>query len=106
MTTPDLSAFVTPCPDCKQPIMWPRTVTGQRMPVDAEAVPGGNVMVTVNPSGENLGCDVVNRADSRRLAAGGHLLYRHHRITCTKADRWARPHRKPAPAVSTAEGLF
>jgi hypothetical protein len=103
----DLSEFAELCPGCQQPILWPLTVTGAQMPVDAEPVLGGNVMVHVTPAG--LGCDVKSRADCRRLHAGGHLLYRHHRITCTRAEKWARPQRK-VPAVDTAgtpgEGLF
>jgi hypothetical protein len=107
----DLAGFIEPCPDCNQPILWPQTVNNVRMPVDAEPVGNGNVMVVrVDSHPLRLICNVVRRSDISKLAAGGHLLYRHHRITCTRAEKWARPQR-PAPAVSTAgdpgvEGLF
>jgi hypothetical protein len=113
---PAVATFAELCPDCQQPILWPWTSASagvNRMPVDAEPVDTGNVLVTVDSLNPNrIVCDVIgNRANRRKLAAGGHALYQHHRITCTRAEKWARPQRRPVPAVDTdlaerEKGLF
>jgi len=105
----DLSAFVTDCPDCRQPILWPFTKGGTtRMPVDAAPAANGNVLIVVDPTNpKRITCDVIgNRANRSRLRSGGWLLYLHHRLTCTKAEKWARPETRRKPAASTTEGLF
>jgi hypothetical protein len=112
---PAVSSFAEPCPDCQQPILWPWTNASSgvnRMPCDAEPVGvAGNVLISVDPANpERIVCDVIGngargRAHCRRLAAGGHPIYWHHRLTCTKADKWARPQKRPVPAVSTAGDL-
>lgn len=89
--------FARDCSNCRQPIMWAWTVTGDRMPIDADPVDNGNVMAFVD--GRRLRVDVIGDAPTRRKLRLGHWpLYRHHRLSCPMADQWARQtKRKTAP---------
>jgi hypothetical protein len=97
----DLAAvFAQPCNYCRQMIMWGNTAAGERMPVDADPTPFGNVRL--HRRGRVLTADVIGKAeDRRRLRLGGHPLFQHHRLSCTKAEQWARTQAKPTPAVDT-----
>jgi len=33
------------CPNCRQPVRWLLTTFGERMPVDADPVPGGTIAI-------------------------------------------------------------
>lgn len=108
----DLELFVRNCSDCRKPIMWPWTTNGERMPVDADPVPNGNVIVYPDPGNHRrLLADVIDKGLRRAgMAADGWKFRQHHRLSCPHADRWARKPKamrpKPtgiaaAPAVDT-----
>jgi hypothetical protein len=74
-----------PCPDCGRPILWLTTVTGARMPVDANPDPNlGNVILVGDTAA------VLGRAKARAARASGLELRTHHRLSCPHEGRWAR----------------
>ncbi|MEU5848960.1 hypothetical protein [Saccharopolyspora shandongensis] len=83
-----LDSHITPCPDCDEPIVWATTAKGVSMPVDAEPVNGGNVLLSVGSRGVHAGVLGVNQAAGARDR--GQPLYQHHRLSCPRAYRWAR----------------
>lgn len=117
----DLEVFHRVCSACRKPVMWPRSVaTGDLMPVDAEPTPGGNVLCRRSDDDpRRLVCDVIGRKATRAaMAEDGWPMWVHHRLSCPKADEWARQpkHRRPQPtglrpaptptAAPEPEGLF
>jgi hypothetical protein len=106
------SSYATPCPDCKQPILWPWTRASDctiQMPVDAGPTDRGNVKITVE--GRRLVADVIGKSDDRRkMILGGWPLYLHHSQSCTKSNSWSRnaPKRRPEPLRTTEapDGLW
>lgn len=117
----DLHWFRRACPDCREEIMWARTLKDEWMPLDADPVDGGNVLVFRDDSRavRRLVCDVVAQRPRREaMAADGWFFWQHHRLSCRYADQWARrtksqrpqpPAGTTAPTVSTPdapEGLF
>lgn len=71
------------CRDCGAPVVWTLTTANQRrMPVDAEPVEDGNVVLTSGNSGPEA--RVLTRAElDRRATRTG--LYRSHFSTCPNA---------------------
>lgn len=118
----ELEAFVRRCSDCRQPIMWAKTVASKLvewMPLDAAPVSTGNVAVYRDPARtRHLVCDVVGNPRKRAgMAADGWSFWQHHRLSCPHADRWARqpksmrpqpPATRATPIVDTVQpqGLF
>lgn len=75
----------------------------ERMPLDATPEPNGNVMVYRDDDNPRLLiCDVIgSKAHRAHLTRAGWPLYLHHRLSCPKADRWARGplSMRPAPPL-------
>lgn len=77
------------CRSCKQPITWTATDAGKWMPVDAEPVPTGNVLLG---GGNPPTARVLSGVSLQRARHAKCLLYRSHFATCPAA----RQHRKDA----------
>jgi hypothetical protein len=124
----DLELFERVCRrpvGCGGRIMWARTNASNRtewMPLDAEPADDGNVLAYPAPDNARLlVCDVLGHRSRAALDAmrdDGVLLFRHHRLSCPRADSWARqplsmrpgptgvrPAPKPEPEPEP-EGLF
>jgi hypothetical protein len=95
----DFELFVRPCSHCRERIMWAKTnASGRRewMPLDYDPAPRGNVLAYPAPDDRRLlVCDVLpdRGAGARRveqMRRDGWLLFLHHRLSCPKADQWAR----------------
>jgi hypothetical protein len=100
------------CRNCQQWIMWAWTRDGERMPLDAQPSEHGNVIAYRDPANRNRLLVTVYGATAaeprRRLAQmrrAGWPTYTHHRISCPKAEEWARTRGrkgrdlKPPPAA-------
>lgn len=86
-----------PCDYCADPIVWTITENARRMPVNAEATPGGNVLLHVDNA--SLVARVIGTAAERvRLERQGFTMRVHHKLTCRYADRWAGPPASRRPA--------
>lgn len=79
-----MSEPTTFCRSCGAPIRWAKTVDGNRMPVDFDPDPEGNL--ELRRSGFDLVAVVVTpRPDA--------VLYRPHFATCPDADEWRNRNR-------------
>src|SRR3972149_2281009 len=80
------------CRSCDAPIYWAQTVSsGKAMPVDAEPVPDGNVVLL------DCGGTVIARVLGRgETPPPGAVLRRAHHSTCPQADPWRRGRRRSA----------
>lgn len=95
----DFELFARTCSHCRAAIMWAKTnASGRRewMPLDYEPAPRGNVLAYPAPGDPRLlVCDVLadRGREARRLdemRRDGWLLFLHHRLSCPKAEQWAR----------------
>lgn len=100
----DLELHVKQCPDCRQPLLWAKTVAsdGQEwIPLDGDPIDSGNVIVFPDPSApRRLLADVVGNQHMRAgMRADGWHFWQHHRLSCPRADQWARrpKHLRPQP---------
>jgi len=75
---------VTTCASCGAEIIWCRTDTGKRMPVDAHPATDGNFILDGDPQLPTARS--VARVDSEP----GQPLHRSHFATCPHADRYRR----------------
>ncbi len=111
---------------CGGRILWARTVASgltEWMPLDAEPTPDGNILAYPDPTNRRrLICVVYdvrkNRARLAGMVADGWLLFQHHRLSCPRADQWARAPKSmrpgptgvrpapPPPEPDEPEGLF
>jgi hypothetical protein len=73
-----------PCKSCGRPIIFAITAKGRRMPLDADPVAGGNVLVTQED--EDLRAAVVDSASQPVTRP----LYRSHFVSCPNAARHRR----------------
>ena len=82
-----MAAFpIEPCRSCTQPVIWAKTKTGKRMPVNAEPSEDGNIRLARINGGPYA--DVLSPA---RLAAGTQEPLRtSHFVTCPDAPAWRR----------------
>lgn len=84
LQTVDGFAPVSNCRSCTAPIVWASTADGKSMPVNAEVVAGGNVVLAVD--GETITATVLDQdglfGDGPRHVA--------HFVTCPDAGRWRR----------------
>lgn len=84
------------CSSCGAPIVWCRTLTGKRMPVDVEADPvKGNVLITEAVHGRESGLMAITLSalnqDARDAAKKhGVVLRTSHFATCPNADQHRR----------------
>ena len=80
---------ISKCRSCGSPIVWGTTVaTGKRMPVDAEPVVGGNVVMTTGVDGPEL--LVVKEPERLRRLDEGEKLWISHFSSCQQARSWRR----------------
>lgn len=77
-----------PCNHCRAAILWAKTDGDRLMPVDADPVADGNVLLTVERDHLRAGVLGANQAAGAR--DHGLTLYRHHKLSCPHADRWCR----------------
>lgn len=72
------------CKSCRAPILWYHTVNGERMPIDAEPVAGGNVRI-IDGTAHVIGCtiDLFDATDDG-------IRYVPHFATCPDAKEWKR----------------
>jgi len=84
----DLLQHADRCCSCHARIVWARTATGERMPVDERATGNGNVLLMVQ--GGHLAAGVLTHAEAARRRAGGMALYISHFATCPNAGRHRR----------------
>jgi hypothetical protein len=80
------------CRSCDAPIIWATTPTGKAMPIDAEPVEGGNVVIFDGPEGPLA---VVTHASQ----APDKARYRAHFASCPNASqhRKQRKQRRASP---------
>lgn len=71
------------CRSCQAPVIWVRTEAGKAMPVDAEPVPNGNLLL-VAEQGKVIA--YVREPDMLNTSR-----YVSHFVTCGQADVWRRP---------------
>lgn len=71
------------CKSCGGPIYWGRTEAGRSMPVDAEPVPDGNVLLSDRHG--TVVARVLRRGEEPPVGA---KLRRAHHSTCPHADDW------------------
>lgn len=76
---------VASCRTCYAPIVWANTLNGERMPVDAEIVADGNVVLSDGPRG-SVTATVLDQAS---LFADGPRRKAHF-ATCPDAAGWRR----------------
>jgi len=77
------------CQSCGALIVWAETITGRRMPLDAEPTKEGNIILGVRHGQSPLA--LVQTAQSlARLVAKGERLYTSHFATCKFANQHRR----------------
>jgi len=87
------------CRSCKAPILWALTETGKRMPVDAEPVEGGNILLSHRQAATAPVAVVQGRDDIEQLRKqheqspqdGPLRLFTSHFATCPYAGQHRRP---------------
>jgi hypothetical protein len=88
---------LTRCNYCHDPIVWGTTSTDSRMPLDAEPVDDGNVLLLAD--GPVLRATVLGRAGQRQaFREQGHGLRLHHRLSCPQEKQWTTAARNVRPA--------
>lgn len=75
---------IAKCRTCERPIIWTRTVNGKWMPVDAEPVENGNLILLVPVDG------TPQSLVSKEGANVGFLHYRSHFVSCPQASEHRR----------------
>jgi hypothetical protein len=82
---------VAKCRSCGASIIWTDTVTGRRMPLDANPTTDGNIILGVRHG--NVPLALVQTAQAlARLKEYGSPLYTSHFATCPHADNHRRNH--------------
>lgn len=74
------------CRSCGAPIVWAVTRKGKRMPLDAEPVDGGNVVI-VEPARGSVP-PVAEVREPALTDPSGLARYTSHFATCPQADSW------------------
>ena len=70
------------CRSCKAPVYWAVTTAGNRMPVDVDQVPGGNVELVDRSAADPLARIVKPEPAVER--------YRSHFVSCPDRREWKR----------------
>lgn len=81
------------CRSCEAPIIWTRTTRGELMPIDADPVPDGNVVLTGRQVESRTGGYVPEskvEAATITLFDDGATRYLSHFATCPHAGEWRR----------------
>lgn len=76
------------CRSCDAPVVWCTTDRGDRMPVDADPVPHGNIAVTPGP--RRSVATVLDGEEVVAARARGARLHLSHFATCPAAKEWRR----------------
>lgn len=81
------------CGSCKAAVIWCRTSTGKRMPVDVEPVATGNLMLSADrPTPTVLVVSRTGRTPDQQL------LYLSHFATCPRSNQQRRRANRQKPA--------
>lgn len=84
------------CRSCEAPIFWVFTENGRRMPIDADPVAEGNVVLVQEGSGRRaivLGPPELFESDDLRELRQ-RTKYMPHHATCPHADEWRNTTRR------------
>lgn len=81
------------CQSCQAEILWARTPSGRRIPLDAEPNPDGNVILT----GYEDEARTLTKAELPAYRARGWRIWMPHHATCPNADEWRRRERRIRP---------
>ncbi len=84
------------CRSCGAPIVWARTNSGKAMPVDAEPVEDGNVVLRTGPD-QSVTAYVLSKRDAEGIQLDMYVsrdLYVSHFTTCPTANTWRRRRRR------------
>lgn len=73
------------CRSCSAPIVWARTSSGRKIPLDAEPNPDGNVTLD---DADPLPRATVHNRDQVSLLADEPEWWMPHHATCPNADEW------------------
>jgi hypothetical protein len=79
-----LDPYIRQCRSCEADIIWARTVTGRRMPVDADPDVGGTVQLEVI---QGFVRATVHTPTAETVRQG---LHHSHFSTCPDADEWRK----------------
>lgn len=79
------------CESCQASIVWARTQRGERMPVDADPSPAGNVVVT--GEGRERRAGVLTKGQAAGARAAGQELFLSHFASCPMASDHRRRQR-------------
>jgi hypothetical protein len=75
------------CRSCKAPVYWAVTTAGNRMPVDVDQVPGGNIELEPMLFGTELRSQTVAHIVKPEPEV---LRYRSHFVSCPDRREWKR----------------
>ena len=77
------------CRSCGAAIIWSETITSRLMPLDAEPVKEGNIVLGLR---KNLPPLALYQTEQQleRLREKGELLYMSHFVTCPQASKWRK----------------
>jgi len=87
-----------PCKGCGRMILWARTSTGQRIPLDPAAPV---YRIDADGGGGEVVASLIPRTDREQV--GGSAVS--HFATCTKADQFGAGKRKPASAGPATDAV-
>jgi hypothetical protein len=79
---------VSACRSCHAPVIWAVTAAGKRMPVDAEPVDGGNVLLDQRQDPPLA--TVVGKQVQAGLFGDDGPRFASHYVTCPDADQWRK----------------
>ena len=82
----EMNVMTDKCRSCDRPLVWALTESKQLMPVDAEPVEDGNLLMTVE--GGRARVEVVGPLDVALL--DDPVLYQAHFRSCLQADQWRK----------------
>lgn len=82
------------CSSCRAAIVWARTSSGRRIPIDNQPTLEGNIVLSVEqiaPAAKAVTAAVLSGADlEAERAKPGARLFRSHFVTCPDAERFRR----------------
>lgn len=80
---------VTRCRSCERPIYWGVWPTGKKMPIDADPVTTGKLVVTYSPASNTLRLEQFNPNDVKHTH--NRRRFDSHFATCPDAQKHRRP---------------
>jgi hypothetical protein len=96
------STFGRTCRNCRRRIMWAWTGADERMPVDAQPTEHGDVLLRRDPARPRRLLAAVEGSRRRldAMRAAGWPTYQHHRLSCPRAEEWARTRGRKGQALT------